>query len=106
MQHRIALYENISNHFMQHRIALYENISNHFMQHQIALDETSRNASCNIGNAAPKALQHLPCLPHVATLNTPIYFCNIRTKHLQHPSETFETRRTHTCNMHKSCHTP
>jgi hypothetical protein len=38
--------------------------------------------------------------------NTPIYFCNIHTKHLQHHYKTSETRRTHACNMHKSCHTP
>jgi hypothetical protein len=99
-------YWNISNHFMQHRISLDENISNHFVQHQIALDETSRNASRNIGNAAPRLRNIFHASLMSQRWNTSIHFCNIRTKHLQHPYETSETRRAHACNMHKSCRTP
>jgi hypothetical protein len=32
--------------------------------------------------------------------NIPIYFCNIRMKHLQHNSKTSETLKTYGCNMH------
>jgi hypothetical protein len=31
--------------------------------------------------------------------NIPIYFCNIRMKHLQHLDETSETHETYFCNM-------
>ena len=36
---------------------------------------------------------------HCNICNIPIYFCNIRIKHLQHTSETLETDA---CNMHFS----
>jgi hypothetical protein len=31
--------------------------------------------------------------------NIPFYFCNIRIKHLQHTSKTYETLQTYLCNM-------
>ena len=34
-----------------------------------------------------------------ATCATPIYFCNIKMKHLQHPDETSKTLETQACNM-------
>ena len=36
---------------------------------------------------------------HFNTCNIPIYFCNIRMKHLQHTSKTSETLETYACNM-------
>jgi len=41
-------------------------------------------------------------LKHVQHRNIQIYFCNIRIKHLQHCSKTFETRETFACNMRQT----
>ena len=37
---------------------------------------------------------------HCNMCNIPIYFCNIRMKHLKHISKTSETFEMYTCNMH------
>ena len=36
---------------------------------------------------------------HFNMCNVPIYFCNIKMKHLQHIDETSETLETYSCNM-------
>jgi hypothetical protein len=41
-------------------------------------------------------LEHLQHMQH-----PPIYFCNIKTKQLQHTSETFKTLETYICNVGK-----
>jgi hypothetical protein len=36
---------------------------------------------------------------HCDICNIPIYFCNIRVKHLQHTFKTFRTLEIYACNM-------
>ena len=36
---------------------------------------------------------------HCNMCNVPIYFCNIKMKHLQHLDKTSETLKTYACNM-------
>ena len=42
-------------------------------------------------------LKHLQHIQHVQ--HPLIYFCNIKMKQLQHPSETSETLKTYICNI-------
>ena len=59
--------------------------------------------TCNI--RLKKQMKHLEralatyLYNHGNMCNIPIYFCNIRMKHLQHTSETFETLKIDACNM-------
>jgi hypothetical protein len=62
-----------------------------FLQHTSEKTyETLRTGACNIREQLLQQVQY------------PIYFCNIRMKHLQHTFETFETQMIATCVFHPS----
>jgi hypothetical protein len=64
----------------------------------------SFDQSCNIRLEQMKHLEHTietHVYSHYNLCNIPIYFCNINIqRHLQYTSETSETLKTYSCNMH------